>query len=332
MRSPLIVLSRWLVVVLPLLALPSCRPLTALPFCHLALAGCCVASHLASLLSSLCAALLSSHSLLRLVVALPLIVPPSCCPLTPPLSCHLVPAGYSIAYCCATFSSSCRSTLSSSHCLLTALLSCCLIVPAGSSITSHCNTLSLSSHCVALLSSCSGWLLCCLLSCRPLILSLCCPLILSLPFLCAALSLPHLTGWLLCCLSSHRPLVVLSLRRSLVVLRWLVVMLPLVVPPSHPLIVLSLRGPLVVSSCWLVIVSPLVVPPSCRPLTALPSCCLALAVFCINSHCAALSSSPCAVLLSSCCAPAGCCMAYIKQCRCHHQMHPSSPPPPPLLP
>jgi hypothetical protein len=107
-----------------------------------------------------------------------------------------------------------------------------------------------------------------------------CPLILSLSSHCAALLLSHLTGWLLRCLSSHCPLVVLSLRRSLVVLRRLVVALPLValpsrplnVPPSCPLIVLSLCCSFVVSLRRLVVVAPLVAPPSPHPLTVPPSC------------------------------------------------------------
>ncbi len=61
----------------------------------------------------------------------------------------------------------------------------------------------------------------------------------------AAPSLSHLTGWLLCHLSSHRPLVVLSLRRSLLVLRRLVVASPLVMLPSRPLVVPPSR-PLIV--------------------------------------------------------------------------------------
>ncbi len=73
---------------------------------------------------------------------------------------------------------------------------------------------------------------------------------------------------------------------------------PLVVPLSRPLIVLSLRCPLVVSSRQLVVASPLIAPPSRHPLTAPPSCCLALAGCCIASRHTALSSSRCASLLS----------------------------------
>jgi hypothetical protein len=59
LRCPLIVSSCRLVVASPLVALPSCRPLTTPPSRHLALAGCCIASRHATLLSS-CRASLSS--------------------------------------------------------------------------------------------------------------------------------------------------------------------------------------------------------------------------------------------------------------------------------
>ncbi len=125
--------------------------------------------------------------------------------------------------------------------------------------------LSSSSDCATLLlSHLTGWLLHRLLLHRPLIvlslhrscclapascciasccaaLSLCRPLVLSLSFHCAALSLSHLTGWLLRCLLSRRPLVVLLLLRSFVILRRLVVASPLVTPPSSPLVVLYLN-------------------------------------------------------------------------------------------
>jgi hypothetical protein len=110
----------------------------------------------------------------QLVVALSLAALPSCRPLTLPLSCHLAPAACCIASCCAT-------------------------------------------------------------------LSLCHPLVLSLSSHCAAHLLSHLTGMLLHRLSLHRPLIVLSRRCSFVVLRQLVVVLPLVVPPSRPPVVLYLK-------------------------------------------------------------------------------------------
>jgi hypothetical protein len=154
------------------------------------------------------------------------------------------------------------------------------------------------------------------------------PLVLLLYSHCTALLLSHLTSWLLHCLSLHRPLVVLSLRRSLIVLHWLIVALPLVappscplvVPPSRPLIDLSLRCPLIVSLHQLIVELPPVAPPYCHPLTVLPSHCLALAGCCIASRCAALLSSRRATPLSSlrpltvppsCCliSPAGCCVA-----------------------
>jgi hypothetical protein len=68
-----------------------------------------------------------------------------------------------------------------------------------------------------------------LLSCRSLIL--------SSSYHCTAHSSSHRASWLLHQLSSHRPLVVLSMRHPLVILLWLVVALPPVMPPSHPLVV-----------------------------------------------------------------------------------------------
>jgi hypothetical protein len=68
-----------------------------------------------------------------------------------------------------------------------------------------------------------------LLSCRSLVL--------SSSYHCAAHSSSHRASWLLCRLSSHRPLVVLSPCRPLVILLWLVVMLPPIMPPFCPLIV-----------------------------------------------------------------------------------------------
>ncbi len=65
----------------------------------------------------------------------------------------------------------------------------------------------------------------------------CCSLVLSSSYHCAAHSLSHCAGWLLHPLSSHRPLVVLSPRRPLVVLLWLVVALPPIMPSSCPLVV-----------------------------------------------------------------------------------------------
>jgi hypothetical protein len=132
-----------------------------------------------------------------------------------------------------------------------------------------------------------------------LTLSPCRSLVLSSSYHCAALLLSHHTSWLLRCLLSHRPLVVLSPRCPLVVLLRLVVALPPITPPSHPLVVppscpfvvLSLRRPLVVSSHQLVVALPLVVPPSCRPLAPPLSCRLAPAGCCVNSCCAAISSS-----------------------------------------
>ncbi len=170
--------------------------------------------------------------------------------------------------------------LLSSCCYLTAMPSHCLILPADCCIPSCCTALLLSSHSATLLSSCTGWLLHRLLSCRPLVLSLCCPLVLSSFSQSAVLLSSHCTGWLLHCLLLHCPLVVLSLRCPLVILLQLVVALPLValpscplvMLPSHPLFVLSLGHPVIVSSHWLVVALPLVVPPSCCPLTPPLSC------------------------------------------------------------
>jgi hypothetical protein len=91
-------------------------------------------------------------------------------------------------------------------------------------------------------------------------------------------------------------------------------------PPSCPFVVQLLRHPLVVSFHRLVVVSPLVVPPSRRPLATPLSRRLAPAGCCINSCRATLSSSHRATSLSSCLpiteltschliAPAGCCIA-----------------------
>jgi hypothetical protein len=260
--------------------LSSHHPITALPSCCLiALAGCCVPSSCTALsLSSHRAALLLSCSgwLLRclpshrplvhpfvvlslhcplvvsshwLVVALPVVVPPSCHPLAPPLSRCLAPSGCCINSCCAALSSSCHATPLFSHCPITALTSRCLIEPAGCCVASHCTALSSSSHRAALPLSCSSWLLHCLPSHHPLVLLLCLPLVISLSYHCGTLSLSHLTGWLLHCLSLYCLLVILLLRCSFVVLLRLVIASTLITPPSRPhvvpppcpLVILSLR-------------------------------------------------------------------------------------------
>jgi hypothetical protein len=253
-----------------------------------------------------------------MVVALPLIVPPSCRPLALPLSCHLAPAGSCVKSCHTTLSSSRRATPSSSHRPITVLPSCCLIAPAGCCVASRCTILLLSSHRAALSSSCTGWLLHCLLPPRPLILLLCPLLVLLSSYHCATLLLSDCTGWLLRCLSSYRLLVVLFLCCSLVILRRLVVASTLVAPPSCHHVPTSLS--------------------SCHPITVLPSRCLIAPAGCCvasrctallySSHCTVLSSScsgwllrqlrcvtllssRCAVLLSCRCTPAGCCVAFI---------------------
>ncbi len=64
----------------------------------------------------------------------------------------------------------------------------------------------------------------------------CRSLVLSSSYHCTAHSSSHRAGWLLHPLSLHCPLVILSPRRPLVVLLWLVVALPPVMLPSRPLI------------------------------------------------------------------------------------------------
>jgi hypothetical protein len=168
-------------------------------------------------------------------------------------SCCLAQAGCCVASCCADLESSHHAALLSSHCLLTALPSCCLISLAGCCVASCCPSLLLSSHFAALTLSCTGWLLCRLLLRCPLVLSLCRPLGLSSFSHCAALSLSHHTGWLLHCLSLHCPLVVLSLHHPLVVLLRLVVALPLVAPLSCSLFVPSCHR---LVACQLVVAWP----------------------------------------------------------------------------
>ena len=82
----------------------------------------------------------------RLVVALPLVVPPSRRPLTQLLSCSLAPAGSCVNSRRATLSSSHRATSSSSRRPITALTSSCLIAPAGCCVASHRTALSSSSQ------------------------------------------------------------------------------------------------------------------------------------------------------------------------------------------
>jgi hypothetical protein len=260
LHRPLIVSSCLLDVAPPLSAPPSCRTLIAPPSHCLALAGCCVASPRAAFSSSLCVALSSSCCPLTALPSHLLIAPAGCCI----LSCHI--ALLSSSHCAAP-------SLSYASRLLRRLL---LLCPLVLLLYRHL-VLSLSSHCITLLlSHLTSWLLCrsltpplscrlvpagcCIASCcapsRPLsvppshsldVCSMRCPLINA--------------GWLLRCLSLHRPLIILSLRCPFVVLCKLVVVLPLIAPPScplvmppyHSLIVLSLCRSLVVSSHQLVI-------------------------------------------------------------------------------
>jgi hypothetical protein len=123
--------------------------------------------------------------------------------------------------------------------------------------------------------SCASRLLCRLSSQRPLVLSLCCPLVLSLSSDYTALSLSHLTSWLLHHLLLHRPLIVLSLCHS-----HCHAQASCVAPPSRCAVLLS-------SPC------PLTVPPS-HCLISPAGCCVA------SRHAAYLSSSYSFALLSSC--------------------------------
>jgi hypothetical protein len=76
----------------------------------------------------------------------------------------------------------------------------------------------------------------------------------------AALSSSLRAGWLLHCLSTRRPLVVSS-SRHLVVPPLVVLSHQLVVAPSS-LVILSLHRPLVISSYWLVVALHVLAPPS----------------------------------------------------------------------
>jgi hypothetical protein len=121
-RHPLLVSSHRLVVALPLVAPPSHCPLTPpissscpgwLLHCLLSCHPLVVPLSHPVLVLSLCHPLVvSSH---RLVVALPLVAPPSCRPLTPPLFCRLAPADCCVASHHAALLSSCRASLLSSR-------------------------------------------------------------------------------------------------------------------------------------------------------------------------------------------------------------------------
>ena len=118
--------SSCVIVELPVVMPPSC-PFVRPPSCLLAApAGCCIAScppliwllrHLSSCRPLV---LLSLHHPLVvssrwMVVALPLVAPSSCPPLTAPHSRCLALAGCCVASCCAVLSSSRPAVLSSSH-------------------------------------------------------------------------------------------------------------------------------------------------------------------------------------------------------------------------
>jgi hypothetical protein len=132
----------------------------------------------------------------------------------------------------------------------------------------------LSSHCAAILLSCAGWLLHCLLSCRLIVLSFLLP---SCPLAAFSLRCPLVV-------SSHR----------------LVVASPLVIPPSHCPLTPPLSCCLALADCcfnspWATLLSSSRASPlsSCRPLTVLPSHCLIMPAGCCNA------SRPTALLLSS---------------------------------
>jgi hypothetical protein len=127
LHHPLVVSSHRLVVALPLVAPPSCHLLTPPLSSSCAgwflrrLSSCCPLfvppSRLLLVLSLRHPLVVSSH---RLVVALPLVAPPSRRLLTPPLSCRLAPAGCCIAS-RRTALSSCRPLVLSSSFTLNSL-------------------------------------------------------------------------------------------------------------------------------------------------------------------------------------------------------------------
>jgi len=130
--------------------------------------------------------------------------------------------------------------------------------------------LSPSSHCAALSSSCrASWLLHYLLPlsfCATILSTRCASLLshhLSLSSCCAPRHpLVFLSNRLVvAALSSSRRLIVSSSRR-LVVPPLVILSRQLVVAPSS-LVILSLHRPLVLSSCWLLVMLPLLAPPSC---------------------------------------------------------------------
>ncbi len=107
------------------------------------------------------------------------------------------------------------------------------------------------------------------LSCQQVVAQLvapaCCPITSPRPLVAprTALSFSRCAGRLLHCLSTRRPLVISSSCR-LVVPSLVVSSCQLVVAPSS-LVILSLHRTLVLSSCWLVVVVPVLAPPS-RPI------------------------------------------------------------------
>ncbi len=157
----------------------SCRPLTVPPSCCLAQAGCCVASRRNALLSSRCAALSSYRHPLTAPPSCCLISPAGCCVASCctalALSSHsaalVVLRRLVVASPLVSPPSRCATLLSSPH-PLTAPPSHCLISPAGCCVASRHAALSLSSYLFALSSSCAGWLLCRLSLRRPLVLLL----------------------------------------------------------------------------------------------------------------------------------------------------------------
>ncbi len=284
LRCQLVVSSRRLVVVMPLVAPPSRHPLTAPPSHRLALAACCIASHHAALLSSCCASLSSFCH--------PITVPPSCCLISL--------AGYCVASHCIAFLSSSPSATLSLSCSGWLLRQLSLRRPFV--LTScHPLVLSFSYHWAdLLLSHCTSWLLRCLsLHCPLVVLSPRCPLVFLIWLVVALPPVMPPSHPLVVPSSCH--FFILSLRPSLVVSsHWLVVALPLVKPPSRRPFAPPLSRRLVpagccVNSCRAALLSSRHATSlsSCLPITTLTSCHLiALAGCCIASrHTALLLSS-----------------------------------------
>jgi len=168
-------------------------------------------------------------------------------PLVAPTSCHLVvPAGCCIASCHPLIVPPSRQLVAPACCCITspcpliALPSHCLVTPAGCCIASHHSLIAPPS--------------CQLSSCQ---------LVVASPLLILSLRPAPPSGPLVtpagCCVASR--CATLSSSCRLIVPPLVVSSRQLVVAPSS-LVVLSLHRPLVLSSCWLVVALPVLVPPS----------------------------------------------------------------------